>query len=183
MYILHYLYKVKVDVEVVSFVWIESQISERKISVVPSYHKIFWVVDEKSELERKTQFKYQTIFAPERPNAEGEIVCEDGPCVGSWVVFPPQIGQIHKRHLLEVSQKNIIENIPLAVSFIVNANLTVIPLKAGFQVFLSISVISSPSSSRLWISSIDSDGRSSDLAPAVPQGLHHHHLLGKVTID
>ena len=74
---IHYLYKVKVDVEVVSFVWIESEISERKISVVPSYHKIFWVVDEKSELERKAQFKYQTIVAKVGSDTEGEIECED----------------------------------------------------------------------------------------------------------
>ena len=97
--VFNYLYKVKVDVEVVSFVWFEAQIGDWKISVVPSYHKIFGVVDEESVLESKTQFKYQTIVAKERPNAEGEIVCEDGPCIGSWVVFPPQIGQIHKRHL------------------------------------------------------------------------------------
>ena len=77
LYIYHYLYKVKVDVEAVSFVWIEAEISERKISVVPSYHKIFWVVDEKSELERKAQFKYQTISAKVGSDTEGKVECED----------------------------------------------------------------------------------------------------------
>ena len=73
----HYLYQVKVDIEAVSFVWVESEISERKISVVPSYHKIFWVVDEKSVLERKTQFKYQTISAEVGSDTEGKVECED----------------------------------------------------------------------------------------------------------
>ena len=77
MYILPYLYQVKVDIEAVSFVWVESEISERKISVVPSYHKIFWVVDEKSELERKAQFKYQTIGAKVGSDTEGKVECED----------------------------------------------------------------------------------------------------------
>ena len=75
--ILHYLYKVKVDVEAVSFVWIEAEISERKISIVPSYHKIFWVVDEKSVLKRKAQFKYQTIGSKVGSNTEGKVECED----------------------------------------------------------------------------------------------------------
>ena len=82
-----------------------------------------------------------------------------------------------------VAQKNIIENITLAVSFVVDARLAVTSLKASFQVSFRISVISSPSPTSLWIYGIDSDGWSSYLAPSISQSLHHHHLPGKEPLD
>ena len=82
-----------------------------------------------------------------------------------------------------VAQKNIIENIILAVSFVVDACLAVTFFKASFQVFFRVFVVSFPTPSSLWIQGIDCDGRSSYLAPSVSQSLHHHHLPGKEPFD
>ena len=82
-----------------------------------------------------------------------------------------------------VAQENIIENITLAVSSVVDACLAATSLKASLQVFFRIPVISFPSPSCLWINSIDGDGRSSNLSPSISQSLHHHHLSCKELLD
>ena len=53
----YYLHKIKVDVEIVCCVWFATQESDGEVSIVPSYHKVFWVMDEESVLEGVTQFK------------------------------------------------------------------------------------------------------------------------------
>ena len=118
-----------------------------------------------------------------RSNVEENIEREDGPLCSPQVVFPPQIGQIHQRKLLRVAQKKIVENVTLAVSFVVNAFRAVILSKASFQVFFRISLVSPPSSKRLWISGIDGDGRCSSLASSISQSLHHHHLPCQEPLD
>ena len=118
-----------------------------------------------------------------RSNVEENIEREDGPLCSPQVVFSPQIGQIHQRNLLRVAQKKIVENVTLAVSFVVNAFRAVILSKASFQVFFRISLVSPPSSKRLWISGIDGDGWSSDLPPTFSQSLHQHHLSCKIPLD
>ena len=75
---IHYLYKVKLDVEIVCYVWFAPQESDRKVSIVPSNHKIFWVMDVEFVLEGITQFKYQTILIQVRSNTEEKIEREDG---------------------------------------------------------------------------------------------------------
>ena len=74
----HYLYKVKLNVEIVCCVWFAAQESDREVSIVPSYHKIFWVMDVESVVESITQFKYQTIIEQIRSDTEGKIEREDG---------------------------------------------------------------------------------------------------------
>ena len=112
-------------------------------------------MDEKSVRESITQFKYQTIVENVRSNTERKIERQYGPKSITLIVFPPHIGQIHQRKLFRVAQKNITENITLAVSFVVNASLRVATLKASFQVFFRITILSSPSLTGLWISGID----------------------------
>ena len=76
---IHYLYKVKLDVEIGCCIEFAVQESDWEISIIPSYHKIFWVVDVESVLKGITQFKYQTIIIQVRSNTEGKIEREDGP--------------------------------------------------------------------------------------------------------